>query len=185
MSPTSIISVFFSVLAGVSVYSHERIAKNRAPQIRSAITFSELEVDNCIRLLNTEIGSGACWLGGGSSWMYLLNCLSNRRLRFPLWCRMGSLCPFSVKVADILKISERTVVPLSSWRAVLPAKLFLRQCAKPLKTSICFWCRSPRRKMSKLQRVVNATHFLKLLCIFSVLLLVTPSFESAFPALIE
>ena len=38
-------SVFFSVFAGVSVYSQDLMAKNKAPQMRSAITFSAFEVD--------------------------------------------------------------------------------------------------------------------------------------------
>ena len=179
------ISVFLSVLAGVSVYAHDLIAKNNAPHMRSAIILSEVEVDICRNVLNTDIGSGACWFGGESSSIYLFSCLSSRRLSWPFWWRIGSSYPFSVKVEDILKISEQTVVPLSSWRVVLPAKLCRRQCAKPLKTSICFWRLIPQRNMSRSHLVVKTTHFLKLLCIFSDLFLVIPSSESAFPARIE
>ena len=54
------ILVFLSVLAGVSVYSYDLIAKNNAPHMRSAIILSEVEVDICCNVLNTDIGSGAC-----------------------------------------------------------------------------------------------------------------------------
>ena len=154
--------VLLSSFAGVSVYSHDLIAKKRAPQIRSEMDFSETDVDTLSKVVKAEIGRGACWFGGGSSCIYLMNCLFNSWFRLPSLWRIGSLCPFAVKVADILKTSERTVVPLSSSRAVLPAKLCLRQCAKPLNISTCLVFSTPQRYKSRLQRFVNVDHFLKL-----------------------
>ena len=61
MSRISMSVVLFSSFVGVSVYSHDLMAKKRAPHIKSAMTFSEVDVDTLRMVSKAEIGRGACW----------------------------------------------------------------------------------------------------------------------------
>ena len=68
LSSSSVVLLYF--IPGVSVYSQERIPKNKALQIKSAMDFSPSEMARSNTFSKVDNGRGACCIGGGSSVIY-------------------------------------------------------------------------------------------------------------------
>jgi len=74
-------------------YSHDRMAKKKAPMNRSHIVFSRLVVVSWWNFLRMEPVTAACWVGGLSVLEKCLNCLCKMNEGFPSALRVGSSCP--------------------------------------------------------------------------------------------